>query len=221
MRSIIVLNGRVKPGSKFGVVAASGFSFRTRWNGFLMYCCVVACSKCGNVSVAKVSALRKTTKGCRCIATPKKTHGKSKTQLYNIFKTMHSRCNNKNHSVYYNYGQRGIRVCQEWSSYEVFEAWAIANGWEPGLDFDRFPDKNGDYSPENCRLVTRKQNNRNARSNRLVTAFGETKCIAEWAEDERCVVGYFTLRNRLIAYGWPPEKSMITPPTNCNRWGAK
>lgn len=49
----------------------------------------------------------------------------------------------------------------------------------------------------------------NPRSHRI-TAFGETKLMADWARDKRCAVGYFRLRDRLYA-GWPPERALTEP----------
>jgi hypothetical protein len=43
-----------------------------------------------------------------------------------------------------------------------------------------------------------------------LTAFGETKAIADWAEDERCVVMLGTLRKRL-RQGWEAEQAITTP----------
>jgi hypothetical protein len=48
--------------------------------------------------------------------------------------------------------------------------------------------------------------------NRLVQAFGETKAMVEWAEDERCVVIYSTLRKRITKHGWHPERAITEPP---------
>ena len=57
------------------------------------------------------------------------------------------------------YGQRGIRVCDEWKDFQAFYDWAMANGYKKGLTVDRLdPDKG--YSPENCELVTRAENSR-------------------------------------------------------------
>lgn len=45
---------------------------------------------------------------------------------------------------------------------------------------------------------------------RLLSAFGETKAIADWAEDRRCAVLLGTLRKRLRE-GWEAEKALTTP----------
>ena len=101
--------------------------------------------------------------------------------LFNTWQTMKSRCENPNRDKYKDYGGRGIRLCEEWHKAENFVRWALANGYEPGLQIDRI-DNDGDYCPENCRFVTPKQNSRNRRNTKILTVNGETKCVAEWSE---------------------------------------
>jgi hypothetical protein len=123
---------------------------------------------------------------------------------------MQGRCNRSTDQRYSRYGARGIAVCSEWeNSYVAFRDWALANGYEDGLEIDRI-DNDGPYSPENCRWTTHSENIRNSTVVRAVTAFGETKSIAEWAEDSRCAVRYGTLVGRL-AKGWSPEDAIALP----------
>jgi CRISPR type I-E-associated protein CasA/Cse1 len=51
---------------------------------------------------------------------------------------------------------------------------------------------------------------RSGRPRRTLTAFGESKPIAEWAADPRCGVTEATLRKRL-SDGWPQEAAITTP----------
>lgn len=95
-------------------------------------------------------------------------------ELYATYQSMHSRCENKRHINYSNYGGRGITVCKEWSSKDGFlnfKKWATRNGWMKGLTLDR---KNNDkgYSPDNCRWVTRLQQEYNKRNNILYNYAG-------------------------------------------------
>lgn len=77
------------------------------------------------------------------------------------------RCYSKRHKNYCLYGARGIQVCDEWRySFAAFRDWAYANGWDPSLQIDRI-DCDGHYSPDNCRWVTSRENNRNRRNNKL------------------------------------------------------
>lgn len=99
-----------------------------------------------------------------------------------IYESMKSRCNNPNRKKYESYGARGIYVCDEWNnSFESFCEWALANGYEDGLQLDRI-DNSGPYSPDNCRWVTPKENSRNTRRNKYLTLRGVTKTVAEWCE---------------------------------------
>lgn len=95
-------------------------------------------------------------------------------ELYVTFVCMHTRCENPKHINYSNYGGRGISVCEEWSGKDGFfnfKKWAINNGWVKGLTLDR---KNNDkgYSPDNCRWVTRLQQEYNKRNNILYNYAG-------------------------------------------------
>ena len=79
-------------------------------------------------------------------------------QLYATWRSMKARCYNPNHKKYHRYGGRGIRVCDEWrnDSQRFIQYW-LSNGWKPGLQIDRI-DNDGDYCPENCQLLTNREN---------------------------------------------------------------
>jgi hypothetical protein len=63
---------------------------------------------------------------------------------------------------------------------------------------------------ENLRSFTLKQNANNRIDNRRVTAFGEQKTVAEWADDPRCQVKYDVLLGRLRKEVWP-EYAILAP----------
>ena len=76
---------------------------------------------------------------------------------------MLDRCYNKKSKGYKNYGKRGITVCKKWrDAPKEFNEWALKNGYKEGLQIDR-ENNNGNYTPNNCRFVTRAINMANRR----------------------------------------------------------
>jgi hypothetical protein len=143
------------------------------------------------------------------------THGLSrkgrKHPLYLCWESIKSRCYIQSSSAWKDYGARGIRMCAEWlTDPAAFVAWAISAGWHQGLEIDR-RDNDGNYTPENCRVVTRTRNMRNTRLTRMLTAFGETKSLPDWVDDPRCSVRASTIRTRLYS-GEPVESAISRPP---------
>lgn len=89
-------------------------------------------------------------------------HGISKSSLYNVWDSMRSRCYNRSSTSYYNYGGRGIVVCDEWLDSVKFFQWAKQSGYKKGLYIDRIDNTKG-YYPENCQWVTPKESVANRR----------------------------------------------------------
>jgi hypothetical protein len=88
----------------------------------------------------------------------------NRKKLYGVWMSMKYRCYNPKCSNYYLYGGRGISVCDEWiHNYANFETWASQNGYRCGLSIDR-KNNNLGYTPNNCRWVTRHQQNCNRRA---------------------------------------------------------
>lgn len=71
---------------------------------------------------------------------------------------MRNRCSNCNNKDYKWYGEKGIKVCEDWKDFYVFQLWAMQNGYKKGLIIHRL-DENTDYSPENCIFITRAEQN--------------------------------------------------------------
>lgn len=167
-------------GKKFGsltVVDTQYVPERSRW----MWLC--RCD-CGNIVLEYPNPLmRGKQKACSCgkAANAKKVafrHGESKTRLYGIWCDIHRRCNNPANKSYKWYGGKGIKVCEEWSSYENFRNWAVLAGYTDSLTIDRVSSEIG-YQPNNCRWVDRKAQAQNRRSTLFVQIGGETRDILD------------------------------------------
>lgn len=82
-----------------------------------------------------------------------------KKRLQSVYSSIKSRCNNPNSKSYKNYGARGIKVDISFDSFSKFFKWMIDSGYtfDCKLEIDR---KNGDgnYSVDNCRLVSKEEN---------------------------------------------------------------
>lgn len=77
---------------------------------------------------------------------------------YKSWQAMRQRCANQKNTSYSRYGGRGITVCEEWESFDVF---LKDMGERPeGTSIDRIDNSKG-YYPENCRWATQSVQNSN------------------------------------------------------------
>ena len=156
---------------------------------------------CGNETVVSTKKLNNGhTKSCGCLHREKfiyKTHGKSNTRIYKIWAKMLERCNNPKTPAYKNYGGRGITYQDSWKDfnnfyedmYESYKAHCKECG-EKETTLDRI-NVNGNYTKENCRWATRKEQANNTRTNIIID--GVT--MAQYAEIHN--INYNTLQSRL------------------------
>jgi hypothetical protein len=170
-----------------------------------------SCS-CGKSKYIASSSLRRgATKSCGCLKKEemrekRTTHNMSDTIVYTRWATMIQRCGNPHDRSYRHYGGRGIKVCASWKKFENFFK---DMGHPPkGLELERI-NNDGDYTPENCTWVTRKEQTNNCRKNRVLTFNGVHRTESQWAEEMGISVQ--TLSNRINQMGWSIEKAISTP----------
>jgi len=117
---------------------------------------------------------------------------------------MRQRCLNVKNAAYPRYGGRGIEICERWMDFVMFYA-DMGKRPSPEHSLERIDNSRG-YSPDNCKWATEIEQQRNRRDNVLITFQGETKTIAEWAEQLGLSANALYMRmNRL---GWTPERAM-------------
>lgn len=186
--------------------------------------CVCDCGTKKTVSLSNlVSGI---TNSCGClniekIITRSTKHGHSRRgkreRLYSTWASMNQRCSDQKQVNFKDYGGRGISVCDEWKRYEPFLEWAMNSGYKKNLTIERV-DHNGNYCPENCTWIPRSRQNRNRRDTRMLTAFGETKGIADWVDDPRCKTTLTNIRRR-IGLGWSIEEAITS--RKKNKWSRR
>lgn len=167
---------------------------------------------CGNIKIIASNHLKRgNTKSCGCLAKEilskrMSRHNMNGTRINRIWLRMKNRCNNKNDEHYKNYGERGIKVCNEWNDKENgfmnFYNWAMQNGYKSDLTIDRI-DVNGNYEPNNCRWITMFDQQSNKRNNYFIEYYGKRYTISQLSRHLK--ISKDTLRQR-IKNNWKLEE---------------
>jgi hypothetical protein len=116
--------------------------------------------RCGTPIVRTTSSIKnKQMRSCRnCPNNKYISHGLSSHPLYSVWKDMKYRCANPRVKAFRFYGEKGIKVCDEWSNDpRIFIEWSLKNKWIEGLVLDRIDTHKG-YYPKNCQFISRKEN---------------------------------------------------------------
>lgn len=160
---------KTKVGDRYGRLTVDGPADADVW-GRRRWACTCAC---GAAAIVSEALLRNgMTQSCGClraegIRRSRKTrddciHGMSKSREYRIWLAMKTRCYNPNDARYWNYGRRGIKVCDAWrSSFSAFYK-DMGRCPSPKHSLDRI-DVDGNYEPDNCRWATTAVQARNKR----------------------------------------------------------
>lgn len=205
---IIELNsrfGRLVTISQYKSIRSSG---RTK----AYYPCICDCGKELIVESHHLRSGHTISCGCAQIertARRNRTHGLSHTAIYKKWSGMLRRCTNPKEVSFPDYGGRGISVCPEWKKFKTFHQWALESEFQEHLTIERI-DTNGNYEPANCKWIPSHEQARNKRNNRYLTAFGETKIIADWVKDPRCQVSRRCISLR-VDKGYSHEAAISTP----------
>lgn len=178
--------------------------------------CLCECGK--YKTIKRTQLVAGSTKSCGCFRpkgenNPYWKHGRTDTLMFHVWKMMRQRCSDKNNKSYKNYGGRGIKVCERWD--KSFKAFIDDVGERPTAQhsIDRIDNSKG-YEPGNVRWATRKEQARNKRDTRWITAFGQTLSLIEQCEKYGMKQQTVWLRLHL---GWSAEDALTRPIRKVNR----
>jgi hypothetical protein len=177
---------------------------------------IIEC-ECGNVFRRPARVFKTYTgRGCfKCRVkgenNPRYSHGGNTVNHaeYNSWRAMIERCTKEHYHRYDLYGGRGIKVADRWIGENGFANFLADMGKKPTerYSIDRI-DRDGNYSPENCRWATQKEQMSHVSNNRLVTIGNTTKILADWCMQYG--IGASSVENR-VRLGWDYPRAITTP----------
>jgi hypothetical protein len=142
---------------------------------------------CGKAIITTASQLiRGQTQSCGCLRRDiaiengkrNRRYEPSQLRARRAYQSAKNRCENPKYANYKHYGGRGILFL--WPSFGAF--FAEMGNPPPGTTLDRI-ETNGHYESGNCRWATHIVQHNNRRNNRILTAFGRTQTMGQWARE--------------------------------------
>jgi hypothetical protein len=200
-------------GNRYGMLVVLGISPDRSESGKVLFDCLCDCGQAKAIMGSNLKRGLSLSCGCQVLIAARKpnlknrTHGYANTWVHAVWFNMIDRCYNPDVNSFPRYGGRGIRVCDRWkNSIADFHA-DMGDRPTPDHSIDRI-NNDGDYSPENCRWATAKDQANNRRSSHILEFQGESMTIAQWSE--RTGLSQYVIGNRIRA-GWTPREALTSP----------
>ena len=174
----------------------------------------IQCIECGwenDIRYKDIKALSKVCKHLTIAGSYVNFNGRRQwknKRLKRIFENMCLRCYGKGSKDYKWYGEKGIRIYQDWiDNPSLFEEWALNNGYKDNLTIDRI-DADKNYCPDNCQWIMLEENTRKAGKVNWIVVNGEKLTGRQWAK--RLNLGPNTINTVVREYGFDTVKKLIS-----------
>jgi len=128
-------------------------------------------------------------------------------RLWEIWMLMHRRATAEFRTEKVMRTYKDVSVCEEWRVCRKFINWALENGYSDDLTLER-TDNSGDYTPDNCKWATWKEQAGNRRDSIRVQYGGENMCLKHACE----LAGTsYTMVKKRMGRGWDFERAITQP----------
>lgn len=136
---------------------------------------------------------------------------------YSSWDGMKGRCLNPKTNGFDRYGGKGITICNRWL--HSFEDFIADMGYRPSKNhsIDRYPNRNGNYEPGNCRWATREEQRANMANTIVVEYKGENIPLFILAHKHN--ISPKLLYKRVIDGKWDITTALLTPKQSTIKWG--
>ena len=168
---------------------------------------------CGNVKTMRAAhIIRNNINSCGCMHKIEGVDNELDKYIRKIWRAIKYRCQ-PNYMESHLYYDKGVIVCDEWlNSFISFKSWANENGLKKGLQIDR-ENGDGNYDPNNCRVVTPLVNCCNRVDTVMVTYNGESVSLSLKLHEIGMIKHRAAIRARMDR-GWTAQKAIDTPIKN-------
>jgi len=205
----------IKPGKKYGRWTVIEYDEeKSKEKKCSYYKCQCSCENKTIRSIRGTILNKNKSISCGCLTSEKNKilstkHSMYGTRIYQIWQGMKHRCNYEKSPNYIYYGGRGIIYDQKWETFEgIFED--MGQSYFDNGTIDRI-DVNGNYTKENCKWVSLKEQGENRRNNKKIYLDNEEIILTKYLTNIGITNNVETYKNRILDLKWDIQDAIKIP----------